>query len=176
MKQHFLHTLASTHSENDIITVCLFSKQRERSWPEADITGIKDLPDLWLVGYGLDDRGTKRGWTELFAMPKVKIVDTIEKEDVEKLISQLDDSAMLTQPHVFAGFELTYNHKQKYRVFGLDSSGAQFNPSLQNSNAQTRVKSKADLLRILADVPSVKDKYEHVLHFSFIQEKASLVA
>merc|ERR1712118_443596 len=92
MKQHFLNNLSATHTENDILTVCLFSKQRERSWPEADITGIPNLPDLWLVGYGLDDRGTKRGWTELFAMPKVKIVDTIEKVEVDRLLACLDDS------------------------------------------------------------------------------------
>merc|ERR1712107_187334 len=70
MKHYFLRCLSETHKENDILTVCLFSKEREREWPEADITGIRNLPDLWLVGYGLDDRGTKRGWTELFAIPK----------------------------------------------------------------------------------------------------------
>merc|ERR1712186_321117 len=107
MKQHFLRGLQATHTENDILTVCLMSKKRSRSYPDADITGMIDLPDLWLVGYGLDDRGTKRGWTELFAMPKVKIVDTVEKENVERLLARLDDSAMLTEPHIFADFELT---------------------------------------------------------------------
>merc|ERR1719188_306422 len=95
MKQHFLTALAGTHTENDILTVCLMSKKRARTWPEADITGIRDLPDLWLVGYGLDDRGTKRGWTELFAMPKVKIVDAIEQKEVDTLLSNLDDQATL---------------------------------------------------------------------------------
>jgi len=60
MKSFFLTKLSGTHKENDILTVCLFSKLRERKWAEADITGIPNLPDLWLVGYGLDDRGTKR--------------------------------------------------------------------------------------------------------------------
>lgn len=28
------------------------------------------LPDLWVVGYGLDDGQTKRSWTHLFGIPK----------------------------------------------------------------------------------------------------------
>merc|ERR1719149_199535 len=121
MKLHFLDKLKDTHAENDILTVCLFGKQRARELPEADITGIPCLPDLWLVGYGLDDRGTKRGWTELFAVPKVKIVPTIEQEEVQKLLAVLDDNANLTAPHAFGHFELTCNKKQKYRVSGLDT-------------------------------------------------------
>merc|ERR1719420_2328201 len=97
MRQHFLSCLSASHSENDILTCCLLSKKREREWPEADITGIPNLPDLWLVGYGLDDRGTKRGWTDLFAVPKVKIVGTIEQEEVKKLVDALDDNGTLTK-------------------------------------------------------------------------------
>merc|ERR1719409_1509276 len=106
MKHYFLDSLACSHSEHDILTACLFSKQRPRVCPEADITGIPNLPDLWLVGYGLDDRGTKRGWTDLFAVPKVKIVGSIEQAEVEKLLEHLDDDARLKAPHVFNGFEL----------------------------------------------------------------------
>merc|ERR1719335_1648675 len=105
MKRHILDVLKDSHTEADILTVCLFSKDRPRECPEADVTGIPNLPDLWLVGYGLDDRGTKRGWTDLFAVPKVKIVGTIEKVEVDRLLACLDDSAMLTAPHMFAGFE-----------------------------------------------------------------------
>merc|ERR1719203_161053 len=106
MKQHFLDKLAGTHTDKDILTCCLFSKKRERGDLQVDITGIPDLPDLWLVGYGLDDRGTKRGWTELFAIPKVKIVETIEKAEVEALLDRLDDDAIMTESLVFSGFEL----------------------------------------------------------------------
>merc|ERR1719254_97839 len=116
MKQHLLKKLSATHTDKDILTVCLFSKKRERNWPEADITGITDLPDLWLVGYGLDDRGTKRGWPELFAMPKVKLVDTIEKEEVDKLLRHLDDDAVLTSSLIFGGYELPCQQSLKYRV------------------------------------------------------------
>merc|ERR1719329_897150 len=103
MKQHLLKSLSATHTDNDIVTACLFSKERKRVYADADITGIKDLPDLWLVGYGLDDRGTKRGWSELFAVPKVKIVSSITEEEVQKLVNVLDDDGVLTQQHVFAG-------------------------------------------------------------------------
>merc|ERR1719444_322879 len=106
MKKHILEELKDSHTEHDLLTVCLFSKDRPRECPEADVTGIPNLPDLWLVGYGLDDRGTKRGWTDLFAVPKVKLVGTIEQEEVKKLMEAMDGNGMLTQNHVFAGFEL----------------------------------------------------------------------
>mmetsp|Transcript_69382 Transcript_69382/g.201031 ORF Transcript_69382/g.201031 Transcript_69382/m.201031 type:complete len:478 (-) Transcript_69382:224-1657(-) len=170
MRQYFLSSLAATHTDNDILTCCLMSKQRDRSFPEADITGIPDLPDLWLVGYGLDDRGTKRGWVELFAMPKVKLVDTIEEREVEKLLTNLDNSATLVQPLVFGGFELTCNHKQKYRVFGVDvlTGHTMVTPS-------HRTLTKADVTGIVKGVNIVKGKYEHELQFAFIQEGVELV-
>jgi hypoxanthine phosphoribosyltransferase len=172
MKLYFLNKLNGTHTENDVLTCCLFSKSRERVYPEADITGIPNLPDLWLVGYGLDDRGTKRGWSELFAMPKVKIVETFEKEEVDKLLACLDDNAMLTAPHVFAGFELTYNHKQRYRVVGLDISSTSYQSMHE---AATKTLLKGDIQNILADVSTVKGKYEHELQFAFISTDLKLV-
>lgn len=178
MKQHFLDSLADSHSEHDILTACLFSKQRSRELPEADITGIPNLPDLWLVGYGLDDRGTKRGWTELFAMPKLKIVSTIQRDEVEKLLAHLDDSAMITEPHVFAGFELTCNLKQRYRVKGIDvQSGHARDRGMLSLEASplADIASKADIERAVAGLAIVKGQYEHELHFAFIPEHLSLV-
>jgi len=171
MKQHFLSSLASTHTEDDVLTVCLLSKKRERKWPEADITGIAGLPDLWLVGYGLDDRGTKRGWNELFAIPKVKIVETIEQKEVEMLMKSLDDHAALTCPLIFNGFELTCNHKQKYRVFGLNvlTGHDHVVPS------RTQTLTKADVQKIIDSVRIIRGKYEHELEFAFIQEGRELV-
>lgn len=170
MKDHFLQSLKSTHTENDILTVCLLSKQRKRECPEADITGIPDLPDLWLVGYGLDDRGTKRGWTELFAIPKVKIVETIEQTAVEQLLENLDDNATLKRTLNFEGFELTCNPKMKYRVCGFSVVTGQTNviPTPQNMT-------KASLQKMLADLKLVRGKYEHELEFAFIQEGRELV-
>jgi len=173
MKLHLLAKLAATHSEKDILTVCAFSKQRERSAPEADITGIPNLPDLWLVGYGLDDRGAKRGWTELFAIPKVKIVETIEQAEVEALMNRLDDDAAMTEALVFSGFELTHSAKKKrYRVAGLDvETGGHLSPVRTVKSAIT----KASMLKTLEGVSKVKGKYEHTLRFSFIQENVALV-
>jgi len=34
-------------------------------------SSIKKVPDVWLVGYGLDDRQEKRGWSHLFGVPKL---------------------------------------------------------------------------------------------------------
>eukprot|EP00929_Paragymnodinium_shiwhaense_P083659 TRINITY_DN4465_c0_g1_i1.p1 TRINITY_DN4465_c0_g1~~TRINITY_DN4465_c0_g1_i1.p1 ORF type:complete len:482 (-),score=141.18 TRINITY_DN4465_c0_g1_i1:504-1949(-) len=175
MKMYFLKMLDKTHTEKDIVTCCLFSKKRERQWPEADITGIPNLPDLWLVGYGLDDRGTKRGWTDLFAMPKVKIVDAIEKEEIDRLLANLNEDAVLSVPMVFNGFELASNHKQRYRLIGLDAHGEKHAPSLQMSEHTSRVTSKGDVLRLLAGLSTVKGKYEQEVQLSFIQENQHLV-
>lgn len=34
------------------------------------------------MGYGLDDDGTKRGWTELYAKPKADGVPKVDADDV----------------------------------------------------------------------------------------------
>jgi len=175
MKLHFLDKLKDSHTENDILTGCLFSKERARECPEADVTGIPNLPDLWLVGYGLDDRGTKRGWTELFAVPKVKIVPTIEQEEVQKLLAVLDDNANLTAPHAFGHFELTCNKKQKYRVSGLDTQGSHDRSKLSLQGEETQIKTKADITRALTGIHVLKGKYEHEINFAFIADNAHLV-
>jgi len=171
MKLHFLKSLASTHAENDILTCCLMSKKRERTYPEADITGVPDLPDLWLVGYGLDDRGTKRGWDQLFAIPKVKILYTQEQAEVDKLLQNLDESGRLTATTVFAGHELPCTQKQKFKIYGIDivTGEVQMKPSeLQNTT-------KAEVLRAISGCSVVKGRYDHDLQFSFIQDGVSLV-
>jgi len=38
-----------------IFTCCLFRKLKVTSAPAPDMVGYDRLPDLWLVGYGLDD-------------------------------------------------------------------------------------------------------------------------
>jgi len=172
MKLHLLSKLSATHTEKDILTVCAFSKQRQRTAPEADITGIPDLPDLWLVGYGLDDRGTKRGWSELFAVPKVKIVETIDLSEVEALLQKLDEDAVMTDALIFCGFELT-NRGKRWRVAGIDVelAGSPLPPALPGKSTI----SKAALQKALEGVSMVKGKYEHTLRFSFIQENVALV-
>jgi hypoxanthine-guanine phosphoribosyltransferase len=77
-KGHTMDTMAGHLMEQlkiprEKITTCvLFAKtvpERPKKF-DADIAGLVNLPGVWLVGYGLDDMGTKRGWTELLAMPK----------------------------------------------------------------------------------------------------------
>lgn len=82
MLKHLMGTLGLARS--DIATVCLFSKEQEDrpAHFEADITGLPGLPQLWLVGYGLDDCGTKRGWTELFAKPKAPGVPKVAADAI----------------------------------------------------------------------------------------------
>lgn len=176
MKNHFLSSLSETHTERDILTACLFEKERERDLPPADVTGIKGLPDLWLVGYGLDDRGTKRGWVELFAMPKVKIAETIDKDEVDRLISFLDDEAALTCHHVFGGIELPFSSsKQRYRVMGVDLDHVITTISnIQNADFN-KISNKADMVSIFEALPTVKGKFEKDIQVAFLQENTHLV-
>lgn len=50
----------------DIFTCTLFNKNKTK---KPDLYGI-DVPNVWLVGYGLDDNQEKRNWTYLYACPK----------------------------------------------------------------------------------------------------------
>lgn len=56
----------------DITTCTLFKKNRgpDHVYPGTlDVFGV-EMPNVWGVGYGLDDNQTKRGWNWLFAVPK----------------------------------------------------------------------------------------------------------
>eukprot|EP01090_Pellita_catalonica_P014706 TRINITY_DN380_c0_g1_i1.p1 TRINITY_DN380_c0_g1~~TRINITY_DN380_c0_g1_i1.p1 ORF type:complete len:261 (-),score=45.75 TRINITY_DN380_c0_g1_i1:23-733(-) len=73
-----LHTVKSrllatpgieTIAENVYTCVC-FQKDKEIKYPDPDLVGFSNLPDVWVVGYGLDDRQEKRGWEHLFACPR----------------------------------------------------------------------------------------------------------
>ena len=50
----------------------------------GNLIDLPDLPNLWLVGYGLDDDGTKRGWTELFAKPKAPGIPLVAEDAIFK--------------------------------------------------------------------------------------------
>jgi len=54
-----------------IFTCTLFRKYKPGQQTDLDLFGI-DVPNVWLVGYGLDDQQEKRGWTHLFGCPKLK--------------------------------------------------------------------------------------------------------
>lgn len=54
---------------DDIFTCTIFKKKKETNKPAPDLYGIL-VPNVWLVGYGLDDMQEKRNWPHLFAVPK----------------------------------------------------------------------------------------------------------
>jgi hypoxanthine phosphoribosyltransferase len=69
----------------DIMTCAVFKKNRSDS---HTYLGTLDLygtivPNVWLVGYGLDDQQKKRGFRHLFAVPKS---DDMEKTEDDLLI------------------------------------------------------------------------------------------
>jgi len=52
------------------LTTCvMFRKKKESKYPPPDLVGCDNLPDVWMVGYGLDFKGTMRGSLTLFAVP-----------------------------------------------------------------------------------------------------------
>lgn len=59
-------------SSIDITTCCLFQKGKQSKYPSPDLVGMNQLPDVWYVGYGLDDEQTKRGFEHLFMKPRAK--------------------------------------------------------------------------------------------------------
>lgn len=55
-------------SKERIITCTMFKKNKYNKYT-PDLYGF-DVPDVWLVGYGLDDCQEKRNWPFLVACPK----------------------------------------------------------------------------------------------------------
>jgi hypoxanthine phosphoribosyltransferase len=72
-------------SQSDIFTCCLFSKDKKPAYPPPDLVGFDKFPDVWLVGYGLDDNGEKRGWPHVFGLPKAP---GMEKSDADILFDK----------------------------------------------------------------------------------------
>lgn len=69
VKNKLLSEVPSLVSD-DIYTCVLFKKDKEVKHPLPDLSGFPNLPNVWVVGYGLDDKQEKRGWKHLFAVPK----------------------------------------------------------------------------------------------------------
>ena len=70
VKAKLLSTEGITITEKDVFTCTLFAKNKKTSYPSPDLVGFPTLPDLWIVGYGLDDCQEKRSWKHLFALPR----------------------------------------------------------------------------------------------------------
>lgn len=73
--------------ESDIFTCTLFRKDKPSEYPQPDLFGLS-IPDVWVVGYGLDDAQEKRGWPRLYACPKL---ENIPRTDGDKLFDSEDD-------------------------------------------------------------------------------------
>lgn len=58
-------------SENLFTAVALRKRKASAAHTAPTFCGVDNLPDLWFVGFGLDDCGTKRGWKALWAIPKI---------------------------------------------------------------------------------------------------------
>lgn len=62
--------LSSQVSIKTLKSCVALRKRKTNNFSPPDYCGIDDLPDVWYVGYGLDDDGEKRSWCNLWAVPK----------------------------------------------------------------------------------------------------------
>lgn len=68
---------------DDIYTCCLFCKEKPtRSFPLPDLCGFPNTPNVWVVGYGLDDAQEKRGWKDLWAIPKAPGLAKVDADEM----------------------------------------------------------------------------------------------
>ena len=67
----------------DLFTCTLFLKRKGNAsqYPLPDLFGL-ELPDVWVVGYGLDDAQEKRGWSNLYACPKIPEVPATKDDEM----------------------------------------------------------------------------------------------
>lgn len=67
--------------KEDITTVCLMRKDKENRNPLPDLYAFV-LPNVWLVGYGLDDEQHFRHWKNVYAYKKSKKEDETPGDDI----------------------------------------------------------------------------------------------
>ncbi len=68
IRGHLVESVPSL-TESDITTCVMFQKRKKTDYPDPDLVGM-EVPNVWLVGYGLDDNGLKRGLWSVWAVPK----------------------------------------------------------------------------------------------------------
>jgi hypoxanthine phosphoribosyltransferase len=78
-----------------IFTCTMFRKSKEISYPKPDLVGFK-IPNVWVVGYGLDDKQEMRQLQQLWAKPKSGSAIT---EDDELFTNQTKYWAILDDIH-----------------------------------------------------------------------------
>src|SRR3990167_2326938 len=68
--------------ESQVKTCVVFRKNRRGKCdhPPPDYCGVDNLPDVWFIGYGLDDNGTKRNLEQLIGVAKPSGVPVSEDE------------------------------------------------------------------------------------------------
>ena len=64
--------LANGADKDHILTLTLMQKDKQRpeEYGVPDVTAFPAIPDVWLVGYGLDHHGRCRGWPHLYGVMK----------------------------------------------------------------------------------------------------------
>lgn len=68
--------------DDHIYTCTLFKKRKSNNkYPNPDFYGV-EVPNVWLVGYGLDDKQEKRQWNCLFGCPKSEGIDKTSDDDM----------------------------------------------------------------------------------------------
>lgn len=91
------HLIANGVEKDDIFTCTLFKKEKPTDYPPPDFCALT-VPDVWLVGYGLDDKQEKRGWPVLYACPKGPDVSKSEGDKIfESDQAYLDEYVKLIQ-------------------------------------------------------------------------------
>lgn len=70
-------------SLDKIFTCTLFKKNKQTKYPDPNLFGV-EIPNVWVVGYGLDDKQEKRNLTSLYACPKTGNVSESEDDIIFK--------------------------------------------------------------------------------------------
>eukprot|EP01006_Ploeotia_vitrea_P062869 TRINITY_DN84552_c0_g1_i1.p2 TRINITY_DN84552_c0_g1~~TRINITY_DN84552_c0_g1_i1.p2 ORF type:complete len:354 (+),score=42.56 TRINITY_DN84552_c0_g1_i1:59-1120(+) len=83
--------------EDNIYTCTLFKKNKKTSQKPPDLVAFDVLPDIWLVGYGLDHAGTKRGWPHVFGVPKLSHIPKNEADGMFELEETHVENTIFTE-------------------------------------------------------------------------------
>lgn len=90
VKQALVSTKGTGLREEDVTTCTVFQKKKDKvplnrdgvPYAPPDLVAIPYVPDVWMVGYGLDDAQHKRGWPHVFAVPKPEGMERNAYEDM----------------------------------------------------------------------------------------------
>lgn len=66
----------------EVFTCVLFQKLKNDQHFKPDFVGIDCLPDVWVIGYGLDSNGYYRNLEDLYAVEKIEGVEKSEDDSI----------------------------------------------------------------------------------------------